>query len=338
MASTQHWKRVLSGNPDMGRIVATGSMAFDSVTTPFGSRERALGGSANYFSLSASYFAPVGVVGVVGEDYPQDALKVLSQSTVDISGVVQKKGETFFWAGEYGVDLNEAKTLSTRLNVFSEFNPVLPDHYLNTEFLFLANADPDIQQQVIDQVRGKPFIGADTMNFWISGKRDALLKTLKQVDLLTINEGECHLLAGSRNLVEASRIILEMGPKILVVKRGEYGSVLFSEEQVFTAPAYPLEKIMDPTGAGDTFAGGMMGYLAHHGKRPDQKTLRESIVFGTVMASFVVENFSFDRMINLTGSEIQERYKDLENMTNFHHGAADIAPKRDDSALLAWVQ
>lgn len=320
----------------MARIVATGSIAFDSVKTPFGSRDRALGGAANYFSLSASFFAPVGVVGVVGEDYPKEALKLLSQSTVDISGIVVKKGETFFWAGEYGEDLSEAKTLSTRLNVFSEFHPVLPKHYRKAEYLFLANADPETQLQVLQQVDGKPFVGADTMNFWITGKRKALLKTLKRVDLLTINETEAYLLSGSRNLVEASKCILDMGPKVLVVKRGEYGSVLFSEDELFSAPAYPLEVVVDPTGAGDTFAGGLMGYLARASEEVNRDALRKAMVYGSVMASFVVEAFSFDRLLEVTGDDIQKRYKQFENMTYFHQEDSFEEPRRCETALNAW--
>jgi len=325
----------------MSRIVATGSMAFDQVKTPSGFREKALGGSVNYFSLSASFFAPVGVVGVVGEDYPKDSIDLLSQSTVDTSGVKIKPGKTFFWAGEYGEDLSEAKTLTTCLNVFSDFDPKLPEHYRSAEFLFLANADPETQLSVIHQMKGlggkKPFVGCDTMNYWIASKKSELLNTLKHVDVLTINETEAFMLSDSKNLVEASKAILKMGPQALVVKRGEYGAVLFYGNEVFCAPAYPLEVVKDPTGAGDVFAGGFMGYLARNNVGMNPVHLRKAIVYGTVMASFVVEDFSFDALLAITGKDIQNRYNKLENMTYFHMKTEDVLPRRHPESLSVWT-
>lgn len=321
----------------MSRIVTVGSIAFDNVKTPAGFREKALGGSANFFSLSASFFAPVGVVGVVGNDYPKDAISLLEHATIDTSGIFVEDGETFHWVGEYDQDLNEAKTLSTRLNVFSNFNPVLPDHYRDAEYVFLANIDPVCQRNVLDQVRGKPFVGLDTMNFWITGKRDELLKTLKRVDLLTINEGEAYLLSESQNMVEAANTILNMGPHYLVVKRGEYGAVLFTREEIFTAPAYPLEVVRDPTGAGDSFAGGMMGYLARTGPHVTSTTLRKGMIYGSIMASYAVDQFSFDRLITLTPEEIQARYSQFEKMTYFHQEEGAVEPKRCPTARSAWA-
>ena len=297
-------------------ILAVGSVAFDSVETPFGKAHEVLGGSAVYFSTSASYFAPVRVVGVVGDDFPPDALAFLDGRPVDLSGLVRKPGRTFRWVGRYGFDLNEATTLDTQLNVFADFKPELPEAFRDTPYVFLGNIDPELQADVLDQVRSPRLVAADTMNFWISGKLDALRRVLARVDLLLINEAEARQLAGEANLVKAARAIRAMGPKILIVKRGEYGALMFHGEGVFAAPGYLLEAVFDPTGAGDTFAGGVLGFLAREG-RLDEPTLRRAIVAGGVMASFNVEAFSLDRLKALAPGDISARYEAFRRLCSF---------------------
>lgn len=303
----------------MGLLVV-GSIALDSVKTPFGEVEEALGGSATYFSTSASYFTDVRLVAVVGEDFPDKHINFLKLRRIDISGLEKRKGKTFRWAGHYGFDLNEAHTLKTELNVFEDFKPILPAQYRDTEIVFLANIDPDLQREVLGQVEGKKLVAADTMNFWIAGKRASLLETLKLVDILLINEGEARELAGEANLVRAARKITAMGPKTLIVKRGEYGVLMFNGESVFSAPAYPLESVFDPTGAGDTFAGGFMGYLSNT-MDFGEASLRRAIVMGSVMASFNVEDFSLNRIRNLDYKEIEARFREFKTLSHFEGGA-----------------
>ncbi|PLX95103.1 MAG: sugar kinase [Desulfuromonas sp.] len=297
-------------------ILVIGSVAFDSVETPFGKVDDVLGGSATYFSTSASFFTDVRLVAVVGEDFPEEPLDFLRSRKVDLTGLKRSPGKTFRWKGKYGFDLNEAQTLDTQLNVFEQFHPELPAGYEDAEYLFLANIDPELQMEVLQQVRRPRLIACDTMNFWIEGKREALIKTLKRVDTLVINEGETRQLADEPNLVRAARKVLAMGPKTLVVKRGEYGVLMFTEHSIFSAPAYPLESVFDPTGAGDTFAGGFMGYLAAT-RSDDEATIRRAIVFGSVMASFTVEDFSLDRLRRLQYSEIEERFRRVKLLTDF---------------------
>lgn len=297
-------------------ILVVGSVAFDSVETPFGKVEEALGGSGTYFSTSASFFTDVQLVAVVGEDFPGKHLEFLRQRNVDLEGVTVSPGETFRWAGRYGYDLNEAQTLDTRLNVFESFQPQLPEAYRDAEYVFLANIDPELQLEVLEQVRKPKLVACDTMNFWIDGKKEALLKTLALVDILIINEGEARQLADEPNLIKAARTILAAGPKTLVVKRGEYGALMFSEHSIFAAPAYPLESVFDPTGAGDTFAGGFMGYLASS-RNLSEASIRQAIIFGSVMASFNVEDFSLDRMRSLEYREIEERFRTFKLLTDF---------------------
>lgn len=297
-------------------LLVIGSMAFDSVETPFGKAEDVLGGSGTFFSVAASYFTDVRLVAVVGSDFPEEHLQMLRERKIDLSGVKVADGATFRWKGRYGFELNEAQTLDTQLNVFADFQPELPVGFAETEFVFLANIDPELQSQVLGQVRRPQLIAADSMNFWISGKRDALLKTLKGVDLLVINEGETRQLAGEANLIKAARAVLAMGPKTLIVKRGEYGVLMFSEGEIFAAPAYPLEEVFDPTGAGDTFAGGFMGYLAAT-KNLAPENVRRAIIYGSVMASFTVEDFSLNRLKSLTIEEIDARFKEFKLMTEF---------------------
>ena len=297
-------------------LLVIGSMAFDSVETPFGKVEEVLGGSGTFFSVAASYFTDVRLVAVVGRDFPEEHLQMLRQRNIDLAGVKIADGATFRWKGRYGFELNEAQTLDTQLNVFADFKPELPAGYAESDFVFLANIDPELQSEVLSQVRRPRLIAADTMNFWISGKREALLKTLQGVDLLVINEGETRQLAGEANLIKAAKAVLRMGPKTLIVKRGEYGVLMFSEGEIFAAPAYPLEEVFDPTGAGDTFAGGFMGYLAAT-KNLDPQNIRRAIVYGSVMASFTVEAFSLNRLQALTMEEIDGRFKRFKMMTEF---------------------
>lgn len=304
----------------MGLLVV-GSIALDSVKTPFGEVEEALGGSATFFSTAASYFTDVRLVAVVGEDFPEKHINFLKLRRIDLKGLEKKKGgKTFRWAGHYGYDLNEARTLKTELNVFEDFKPVLPQDYRSTEVVFLANIDPDLQRDVLGQVESPRLVAADTMNFWIEGKRESLLQTLKLVDILFINEAEARELAGEANLVRAARRITSFGPKTLIVKRGEYGVLMFNGGSIFSAPAYPLENVFDPTGAGDTFAGGFMGYLSNT-MDFGEPALRRAIVMGSVMASFNVEDFSLNRIRDLDYKEIENRFREFKNLSHFEGGA-----------------
>jgi sugar/nucleoside kinase (ribokinase family) len=297
-------------------LLVVGSVAFDAVKTPFGEVEEALGGSATYFSTSSSYFTDVAVVAVVGDDFPEKYLTSLKSHGIDIEGIERREGKTFRWKGEYGYELNEAKTLDTQLNVFESFKPKLPESYRNRKVVFLANIDPDLQRDVLNQVNDPALVACDTMNFWIEGKRDSLLETLKSVDILLINDGEARQLAGDPNLVKAANRILKMGPKTLVIKRGEYGALMFTSDEIFSAPAYPLEAVFDPTGAGDSFAGGFMGYLTST-MNFEPPSIRQAIIFGSVMASFNVESFSLDRIKALDYKEIEARFREFKRLTHF---------------------
>jgi sugar/nucleoside kinase (ribokinase family) len=297
-------------------LLVVGSIAFDSVKTPFGAADEVLGGSATYFSTAASYFTSVQLVAVVGDDFPDKHVNFLKSRKIDVSGLQKSEGQTFRWKGEYGFDLNEARTLDTQLNVFETFKPKIPDAYRSSEVVFLANIDPVLQREVLHQIDNPKLVACDTMNFWIGGKRDELIKTLAEVDILLINEAEARELAGEPNLVKAARAIQAMGPRTLIVKRGEYGSVMFNSEGVFSAPAYPLEAVFDPTGAGDSFAGGFMGYLDNV-RNFDEASLRQAIIFGSVMASFNVEDFSLNRMKSLDYKEIEGRYREFRKITSF---------------------
>ncbi len=297
-------------------LLVVGSVAFDSVATPFGVVDQVLGGSGTYFSTSASFFTDVQLVAVVGEDFPAEHRTFLQSRNIDLAGLQTAPGATFRWKGRYGFDLNEAQTLETHLNVFQDFRPELPEAYRESEYVFLANIDPELQLEVLKQVRRPQLVACDTMNFWIEGKREALLRTLGHVDILIINEAETRQLAGEPNILKAARAVLAMGPKTIVIKRGEYGVLLVSEHTIFSAPAYPLESVFDPTGAGDTFAGGFMGYLAAT-RNLSESSIRKATVFGSVMASFVVENFSLERMRNLINEDISERYRKVKLLTEF---------------------
>ncbi len=297
-------------------LLVIGSVALDSVETPFGRREAVLGGSATYFSTAASYFGPVRLVAVVGEDFPDEHARFLRERGVELDGLARRPGRTFRWKGRYEYDLNVAHTLETHLNVFADFRPEVPAAWREPDHLFLGNIDPELQDAVLDQVRRPRLVAADTMNFWIASKREALLRTLRRVDLLFVNDAEARQLAGESNVVLAARAILGMGPRAVVVKRGEHGALYFSGEETFAASAFPLASVFDPTGAGDSFAGGFMGYLARNG-RHDPPVMRRAIAVGSVLASFVVEQFSLDRLRTLTAGEIRGRYAELRRLTHF---------------------
>ena len=297
-------------------ILVVGSVAFDTVRTPFGAATEALGGSANYFSVAASFFTAVRLVAVVGEDFPEQHLEFLRGRGVDLRGLQRVPGRTFRWVGEYGFDFNEARTLETQLNVFADFVPKIPEDYRDSDVVFLANIDPDLQREVLRQVRRPALVVADTMNYWIAGKPESLRQTLGMVDALIINDAETRQLAQEPNLVRAARTILSWGPRILIIKRGEHGALLCVEGEWFSAPALPLEAVQDPTGAGDCFAGGAVGYLASR-MRFDVAHLRRAMIVGSVMASFNVEAFSLDRLRTLTTAEIAARYETFRRLVHF---------------------
>ena len=305
----------------MSKILAVGSMAFDTIETPFGTEKRVLGGSVNHFSLSASYFSPINCISVVGEDFPREHLELLKNRGVDTQGIRLEKGNTFHWAGRYSYDLHEAQTLATHLNVFEHFSPQMPPSYKSSEFIFLGNIVPTLQEKVLADVSNPKFIALDTMNFWIESHKEALVKVIGKTNCVIINEGELRQLTQSYNLIQAAKTIRSWGPQLLVVKRGEYGAVLFDHGDVFSIPGLPLAEVKDPTGAGDSFAGGFMGYLASQSNfSPSRYTLRKAIVYGSVMASFIVQDFGFKNLLNLTREMIDERYHKFVELTAFHLG------------------
>lgn len=297
-------------------LLVVGSIAFDSVETPFGKIEETIGGSATFFSTSASYFTPVSLVAVVGDDFPEEQIDFLKSRKIDCDGLHRTSGKTFRWRGRYGFDLNDAETLDTQLNVFGDFHPELPAAYRSCKRVFLANIDPELQLEVLKQVENPEFVACDTMNFWIDSKKDALVRLMEHVDMVIINEAEARKFAGEANVVSAARKIMEMGPSYVVIKRGEYGALAFTPEDVFFAPAYPLESVFDPTGAGDTFAGGLLGYLACRPKITPAE-LRQATVVGCVMASFCVEKFSLDALRELCADEIEERFAKFQKLVSF---------------------
>lgn len=300
-------------------LLVVGSVALDTVETPFGVATDALGGSATFFSAAASLFCAVQLVGVVGEDYPTSDLKFLEHRGVDLSGLEQVPGESFRWAGVYSYDLNSRETRETRLGVFADFKPRIPDSFRDSEWVFLGNIDPDLQHDVLDQVRSPKLVACDTMNYWISGpKRDSLIRLLGRVDMLLVNDTEARELSGDHNLLRAARWIQRHGPKIVIVKKGEHGAILFGPDFMFFAPGYPLEEVFDPTGAGDAFAGGFMGYLARAGVI-DAAHLRRAMVYGSTLGSFAVEKFSIDRLRDVTSEEIQDRVASFRDLTAFDH-------------------
>ena len=298
------------------RILAVGSVALDSVKTPFGEVRDALGGSATFFSASARFFSPVSVVAVVGEDFPVKHLNLMRRLGVDTRDLKVAPGKTFRWKGFYDYDLNNAQTLKTELNVFQTFKPKLSEENRQSAFIFLANIDPEIQQSVLSQVQRPLLTACDTMNYWIQNKKSGLLRLLKQVDIFLCNDSEARQLAGQVNLIQCARWILRHGPKILVIKKGEHGVICFSKNFVFLAPAFLLENVFDPTGAGDAFAGGFMGYLTRS-PRLEERVVRRAIIYGSVLASFNVESFSLNRLARLKPHEVAARYHQFRRMTKF---------------------
>jgi sugar/nucleoside kinase (ribokinase family) len=304
-------------------LVVVGSVAYDGVETPHGKVDRMLGGAATYISLAASYFSPVKIVAVVGGDFDQQDVELLSSRNIDLAGLERVQGgKTFFWAGVYSPDMNDRTTLRTDLNVFADFNPKLPESYRAEPFLLLGNIQPTLQRHVRAQMSGVKFSGGDTMNMWINETRAELLATIREWDYLLINDSEARMLSGEYNLRRAAAKIMEMGPHTLVIKRGEYGAMLFRPEGHFVAPGYLLDEVFDPTGAGDCFAGGFMGYLAGQGVDPkeghvDFAELRRAVIYGSVMGSFCCEKFGVDRFRALTRAEIDARYREFKGFTGF---------------------
>jgi len=298
-------------------ILVVGTVAFDSIETPFGSAERILGGSASYFALGASFFAPVRIVGVIGQDFPQEYLDLFSQRQIDLEGIQKASGDTFHWRGRYHEDINVRDTLELHLNVLSGFVPDLPEQYRDAEYVFLGNIDPLMQLEVLNQIRRMRLVVCDTMDHWIRESLDGLRQVLKRIEMLVINDSEARLLSGESNIVRAARAILKMGPQVVLVKRGEYGVLQFSDSSIFATPAYPLEEVFDPTGAGDSFAGGFLGQLARSGDST-QQGIRRAIVYGTVVASFTVEDFGVKRLASIAMHDIEERYRSFAQLTDFH--------------------
>ena len=303
-------------------IVVVGSVAYDGVETPHGKVERMLGGSCTYIALSASYFSPVKIVGVVGDDFAQEDTDLLASRGVDLDGLERTPGKTFFWKGVYSADMNDRETLVTDLNVFEHFDPKLPDAYKDAEYLFLGNIQPTLQRNVREQMTKPRITGGDTMNLWINIAREELLQTLKGWDFLLINDGEARLLSGENNLRKAARVIQDMGPNTVVIKRGEYGAMLFRGDDYFIVPGYLLEEVFDPTGAGDCFAGGFNGYLAQQGidlgqGHIDRRELSRAVIYGSVMGSFCCERFGVDRFRTLTRAEIDGRFQEFKKFTDF---------------------
>ncbi|HXK11701.1 MAG TPA: PfkB family carbohydrate kinase [Vicinamibacteria bacterium] len=297
-------------------ILVVGSVAYDTVETPLGRAERVLGGSASYFAVAASFFGPVSLVGVVGRDFGEAQLAAFRGRPIDLEGLERMDGKTFHWQGRYSLDLNSRETICTDLNVFEFFQPKIPASYRGSEVVFLGNIDPVLQRRVLEQVERPRVVACDTMNFWIHGKAAELRETLRKVQILLVNDQEARELSGEWNLVKAARAIRALGPRTLVVKKGEHGVLMFGEEGSFAAPALPLDVVVDPTGAGDTFAGGFLGYLASAGQEGDA-ALRRAVVMGSTMASFSVEAFSLDRLLTLTRPEIDARYREFESLTRF---------------------
>ena len=297
-------------------ILVVGSIALDTIETPSGSVQDSLGGSALYFSAAASFFAPVNLVGVVGNDFDFAKIEFLKNRGVDFEGLGVEEGQTFRWGGRYHKNMNHRDTLFTYLNVFKNFQPRIPEHYRDAQLIFLANIDPELQLDVLDQVNKPTLTVLDTMNFWISGKREVLDDLIRKVNVLILNDEELFELTNIPNMYESAHQLLQEGPTALVIKKGEHGSVLVTEKQYFLAPAYPLPRVVDPTGAGDSFAGGFLGYLATCPKIDGDK-LRKAVIYGTVTASFTVEDFSFNRLRNITRKDIDSRVEELRDMVRF---------------------
>ncbi len=297
-------------------VLVVGSVALDSVETPFGKHDNLLGGSATYFSISASYFTDVKLVAVVGTDFPNRHIELLQRRGINTKGLQIEKGKTFHWKGRYEFDMNAAKTISTELNVFETFKPKIPSQWRKAENIFLANINPDLQQNVLKQASSPKFVACDSMNFWIENKRSSLAKLLKNIHLFLANDSEARELSGETNLLKAAKYILKLGPKMVIIKKGEHGCLLVTKKNFFSVPGFPLEDICDPTGAGDTFAGGVMGYLSESGSI-DEASVKKAIIFGSVMASYNVEAFSLDRLLQLNRKLIDKRYREFKELVRF---------------------
>lgn len=297
-------------------ILVVGSVALDTIRTPLGKCKDVLGGSATYFSISASFFSPVNLVAVVGNDFPVRYITLLEKRKIDLKGLVVKKGGTFRWEGEYSCDLRDPKTLSTCLNVFADFKPRIPEEYKESKYVFLANIAPEIQEEVLKQVIKPKLVVCDTMNYWIETKLNNLLKLLKKVDIFLLNESEAKALTGENALIKVAKAIARLGPKRVIIKRGENGALLFSDGDIFSIPAFLLESTFDPTGAGDTFAGGVVGYLANCPKFT-QTNLRKAVVYGSIMATFAVEDFSVRRLVSVTKKDINNRLNRFKKLMRF---------------------
>src|SRR4051812_24493459 len=302
-------------------LLVVGSVALDSVETPFGKAEDVLGGSATFFSASASHLCGVQLVGVIGSDYPVEKLEPLAKRGVDLTGLERAEGRSFRWRGRYRHDLNVAETLETHLGVFSNFAPKIPQNFRTTPFVFLGNIDPRLQLDVLRQVEKPKLVVCDTMNFWIESRRPELIELLGKVDAITLNDGEARQLTENNNLVKAAKWIMARGPKFVIIKKGENGALMFTKDTVFLAPAYPLEEVFDPTGAGDSFAGGFMGYLAKTGKI-DIENLRRAVIYGSVMGSFAVERFSVERLLSIGPKDISARVAEFRKLVAFEEGIA----------------
>ena len=299
-------------------ILVVGSVALDRIETPFGVAENALGGAATYFSAAASLFHPVQLVGVIGDDFPEDRLAFLEERGVDLAGLERAAGESFFCSGRYHFALNTRATLETRLGVFADFKPKIPTQFRDSEWVFLANIDPELQLEVLEQVKAPRLVACDTMNYWIEGKREPLLELLRRVDVIMVNDSEARELSGEYNLSQAARWIRERGPRIVVIKKGEHGALLFTEESTFFAPGFPLEEVFDPTGAGDSFAGGFMGWLGYVGAVNDEE-LRRAMIYGSATGSLVCERFGMERLVDLEVDEVHERVRAFRRLTDFDH-------------------
>ena len=298
-------------------LLVVGSVAFDAIETPFGREDRTVGGAATYFAIAASHFTKVNLVGIVGEDFSSEHESVFHGRAVDLAGLERAPGKTFFWAGKYHDNLNDRTTLTTDLNVFANFKPRLPESFRSSKFIFLANIDPTLQRSVLKQVTGRPkLVALDTMNYWIERTPDELRETLRHTDLLMINDSETRQLSNEHNLLRAARHIFKLGPSTLVIKRGEHGAMMVHDKWVFSVPSFPLEEVHDPTGAGDSFAGGFMGYLTSAG-RINADTLRRAMVYGSVLGSFTVEKFGLKRLLTLKRSEITNRVRHFHKLTSF---------------------
>lgn len=298
----------------MSKILVIGSVALDTIASPSGYSKEILGGSATYFSISASFFAPVNLVATVGADFPEKHRKTIGCFGVDLKGLEVKEGKTFRWEGSYIKDMNCAETIKTQLNVFAEFKPCLPEGYEKSKYVFLANIDPDLQIFILKKFAGKRFVGCDSMNHWIKNKNSSLKNMIKKTSIIFLNDMEAKMLSGESNIMKAGKYLLSLGPRFAVVKRGEYGAILFSKNFIFMTPAYLLEDVKDPTGAGDTFAGGFMGYLAKIDKI-NEKNMKNALLWGSVMASFTVQDFSVNRFLKTTKKDIEKRYKDFKDLT-----------------------